>query len=58
MRATMPSEPLKRGPKPKPQTEQRKPRSVRLNDERAAKLKRLGPAWLEQAIDEATCLDA
>lgn len=30
-----------------------KPRSVRLNDARWAKLKRLGSDWLEGAIDRA-----
>jgi hypothetical protein len=30
-----------------------KPRSVRLEDERWAKLQALGPAWLKKAIDEA-----
>lgn len=30
-----------------------KPRSVRLNDVRWAKLQRLGRAWLEQAVDQA-----
>jgi len=36
-----------------PPDKQRKPRSVRLNDERWAKLKTLGPEWLEGAIDNA-----
>lgn len=31
----------------------KKPRSVRLNESRWRKLQRLGPAWLEQAIDNA-----
>tara|TARA_R110000868_G_scaffold160430_2_gene390056 strand:+ start:17485 stop:17676 length:192 start_codon:yes stop_codon:yes gene_type:complete len=30
-----------------------KPRSVRLNDDRWEKLKRLGSTWLDQKIDEA-----
>jgi hypothetical protein len=30
-----------------------KPRSVRLNDARWSKLKRLGTAWLERAVDRA-----
>lgn len=36
-----------------PPEEQRKPRSVRLNDSRWAKLQRLGADWLESAIDRA-----
>jgi hypothetical protein len=36
-----------------PPDEQTSPRTVRLNDERAEKLKRLGRAWLEKAIDRA-----
>jgi len=41
------------GRKPLPPDEQTKPRSVRLNDERWEKLKRLGSAWLNKAIDRA-----
>lgn len=37
-----------------PPEEQRKPRSVRLNDARWEKLKSLGADWLERAIDEAS----
>lgn len=33
--------------------DQRKPRSIRLNDSRWLKLQRLGSAWLEGAIDRA-----
>jgi len=33
--------------------DQRKPRSIRLNDSRWGKLQRLGSAWLEGAIDRA-----
>lgn len=36
-----------------PPDQQRKPRSVRLNDERWSKLQRLGAGWLEAAIDRA-----
>jgi hypothetical protein len=36
-----------------PPEEQRRPRSVRLNDARWAKLQRLGGEWLENAIDKA-----
>jgi hypothetical protein len=36
-----------------PPEEQRKPRSVRLNEARWAKLQELGTAWLEKAIDRA-----
>jgi hypothetical protein len=36
-----------------PPAEQRKPRSVRMNDARWAKLQRLGSDWLESAIDRA-----
>lgn len=34
--------------------ERRKPRSIRLNDPRWAKLQRLGSAWLERMIDAAS----
>lgn len=36
-----------------PPAEARRVRSVRLNDARWAKLRRLGAAWLERAIDRA-----
>jgi hypothetical protein len=36
-----------------PPEEQRKVRSIRLNDARWCKLQQLGPAWLEKAIDRA-----
>ena len=41
------------GRKPTPPEEQTKPRSVRLNDARWEKLKRLGSEWLSKAIDKA-----
>jgi hypothetical protein len=41
------------GRKPNPPEEQTKPRSIRLNDERWEKLKRLGSEWLAKAIDKA-----
>jgi hypothetical protein len=37
-----------------PPEAQRRPRSVRLNDARWAKLQRLGADWLERAIDAAS----
>lgn len=40
------------GPAPPPE-ERTKPRSVRLNDARWEKFKRLGTDWLEQQIDRA-----
>ena len=36
-----------------PAEEARRVRAVRLNDERWAKLRRLGSEWLERAIDRA-----
>jgi hypothetical protein len=50
-----PTEATRRG-RPTLPPEQRstaKPRSMRLDDERWAKLQALGPAWLKKAIDEA-----
>jgi hypothetical protein len=44
------------GRKPLPPDEQTKPRSIRLNDARWEKLKRLNkadPEWLEKRIDKA-----
>lgn len=41
------------GRKPLPPDQATKPRSVRLNDERWAKLKLLGTQWLEARIDKA-----
>jgi uncharacterized protein (DUF4415 family) len=41
------------GRPPLPPEEHTKPRSVRLNDARWEKLKRLGTGWLERAIDRA-----
>lgn len=41
------------GRKPLPPDQVTKPRSVRLNDERWAKLKLLGMKWLEARIDKA-----
>lgn len=41
------------GRKALPPEEATKPRSVRLNDARWAKLKLLGTAWLEARIDKA-----
>ena len=43
----------KPGRKPKPPQEAAKPRSVRLDDARWAKLKALGREWLERIIDAA-----
>ena len=51
--ATLPRPPGRpRGSKIKAK-DQRKPRSIRLNDSRWGKLQRLGSAWLEGAIDRA-----
>lgn len=36
-----------------PPEKRRKPRSVRLTDDRWEKLQALGPVWLARAIDEA-----
>lgn len=41
------------GRKPLPPDQATKPRSIRLNDARWEKLKRLGTAWLEARIDKA-----
>lgn len=41
------------GRKALPAEEATKPRSVRLNDARWDKLKRLGMAWLEKQVDKA-----
>lgn len=41
------------GRKPLPAEEATKPRSVRLNDVRWEKLKRLGAEWLARQIDKA-----
>jgi hypothetical protein len=41
------------GRPPLPPEDHTKPRSVRLNDARWLKLKRLGTGWLEKAIDRA-----
>lgn len=41
------------GRKPLPPEEATKPRSIRLNDARWAKLRRLGSDWLARAIDRA-----
>lgn len=41
------------GRKPRPAEEATKPRSVRLNDARWEKLKRLGAEWLARQIDKA-----
>lgn len=41
------------GRKPLPAEEATKPRSVRLNDARWEKLKRLGAEWLARQIDKA-----
>ncbi len=41
------------GRKPNAPEDQTKPRSVRLNDARWEKLKRLGSDWLAKAIDKA-----
>ena len=41
------------GRKPNPPEDATKPRSVRLNDARWEKLKRLGSEWLARAIDRA-----
>jgi hypothetical protein len=45
--------PKKRGPKPKPadQLSTVRPRTIRLDAKRWAKLQRLGRAWLEWHID-------
>lgn len=45
------------GRKPLPPEEQTKPRSVRLNETRWDKLKKLGSEWLNQAIDKAKLPD-
>ena len=41
------------GRKPNAPEDQTKPRSVRLNDVRWEKLKRLGSDWLAKAVDKA-----
>jgi len=41
------------GRKPLPPEDATKPRSIRLNDARWEKLKRLGSDWLTRAIDRA-----
>lgn len=49
-------EPKRRGRPPGsglPPAERTKPRSVRLDEARWSKLKRLGTDWLERAIDRA-----
>lgn len=49
-----PEQPKRRGRPPVlSEADQTKPRSVRLDDARWAKLKVLGRDWLEQAIDRA-----
>lgn len=42
------------GRKARPPDKATKPRSVRLNDARWEKLKRLGSEWLAKQIDKAT----
>jgi hypothetical protein len=41
------------GRKPSPPDDATKPRSIRLNNARWEKLKRLGSEWLAKAIDKA-----
>lgn len=52
--STTPEQPRRRGrPTVLSEADQTKPRSVRLDDARWAKLKVLGRDWLERAIDRA-----
>jgi len=46
------------GRKPLPADQQTRPYSVRLTEARIAKLKLLGSAWLNQAIDKAKLPDS
>jgi hypothetical protein len=50
---TSPKEKRPPGRPPLPPEDHTKPRSVRLNDARWLKFKRLGTGWLERAIDRA-----